>query len=323
MMLTWLTVSIYDAPRLLAMTSRIVAVAMAASGLLAITSIRFDLSEYLRPFWTTDAAGAFSVAANAAALGRYGGIFNQPAEAGALYSIAGLAAVYVWRDQLPKLAVIASLIVIGGLISVSKIFILGGLPLILVYWMSTQRRGRKVGLVLGLVLLAVGIVQSGVFSGWRGTNYLARLLDPQGGAIGFYTAGRFESGSTVSQVIAEVLKVSPVVGVGAGGWNVAYDSALVESLVVAGVIGMAMYAITLIAVFLIARKIVDAHLRRFAYLFAILLVGAAAGFSPLTGNRVAAVAWLFIALLLLCSRLSREPETSSLQSRSGALKPAK
>lgn len=312
MTLIWSVVPIDQAPKLLATVSRIAAVAMAVNGVLAIISIRVDLRDYLRPFWSNAAAEGLTVAELAAQLGRYSGIFNQPAEAGALYGIAGLAAVYVWKDRPLRLALVVGLITVGGLLSVSKVFILGGLPLILFYWMWAQRKGKKIGLIVGLVLLAVGVVQSGLFGEWSGANFLARLINPAGGVLGFYTAGRFESGSNVFQVIAEVLAISPMTGIGAGGWLVPYDGALAESLVTAGILGLILYGVTLIAVFIVASKIAEPHLRRFAYLFAIVLVGAAAGFSPLTGSRVATITWLFIALLVLCKDQSRNLQTRTL-----------
>lgn len=300
MLIVWSVVPKLDAPLLLATVSRLVAVAMALNGLLAIVNIRVDLSLYLRPFWSTTSSDVLSVAERAAQLGRYGGIFNQPAEAGALYGVAGLAAIYSWRRRPALLALLMGLITVGGLLSVSKVFILGGLPLILFYWLKTQKKGRKVGLVVGVVVLAFGILQSGLFAAWSGTQYLARLLDPQGGFLSFYTSGRTGADSGVSQVVTEVLHTSPLVGMGAGGWLIAYDSAIAESMAMGGILGLGLYVAVLVAVLGLSRRFDDGDLRLFSLLFGILLIGSAIGFSPLTANRVSTIVWIFVALFVLC-----------------------
>ncbi|MGC5381756.1 hypothetical protein ACPXB1_25105 [Micromonospora sp. DT68] len=69
-----------------------------------------------------------SVADRAEQLGRYSGMFNQPAEAGLLYSVALIAAVYLYRSQPVRLAVVSLILAIGGALCVSKVALLVGLP---------------------------------------------------------------------------------------------------------------------------------------------------------------------------------------------------
>ena len=316
MLLIWSVVPTPSAEPLLASVSRIISISMAANGALAIISTRTDLTPLLRPFWTTGGEGV-TTAELAASMGRYGGIFNQPAEAGALYGIAGIAAIYVWKSRPLWLALILTLITLGGLISVSKVFILGGLPLIVFYWLWSQRSGRKVGLLFGMSLLALGVVQSGVFSQWTGFNYLVRLINPtgSGGALGFYTAGRFESGSALSGVVGSILALSPISGVGAGGWEVPYDSAITESLVVAGLLGLVLYGVVIVGIFGLARKTINRHRQMFIFLFGIVTLAGSLGFSPLTANRVSTVSWLLITLFVLCAREDRRHVPSVLTTR--------
>ena len=128
MLLVWGTVRPAAASGLLNTASRLIAVAMAVNGILAIAMTRVDLAPYLRRFWAVGSDG-FTVAANAATLGRVSGVFNQPAEAGLAYGIAGLAACYVWRERPGRLYLVLIPIILGGLLSVSKVFIFGGLPM--------------------------------------------------------------------------------------------------------------------------------------------------------------------------------------------------
>lgn len=305
MLLIWVAVQASDAGRLLITACKVIAVAMAANGVISIIATRADISPLMRPFWASASGG--SVAELAAQLGRYSGIFNQPAEAGALYGIAGIAAIYAWKQRPILLAVVIGLITVGGLISVSKIFVLGGLPFVLAYWLWTQRT-RAAAVVFAVFIAVLGVVQSGLLDGWIGFNYLARLINPEGdgGLIAFYTAGRISEGSTFTNLVETALAYSPVTGVGAGGWVVPYDGAVAEALVVGGIIGLILYGTVIAGMFTLARRGVANETRLFAFLFAVITAGACLGFSPLTANRVSTVVWLLIALLVVARRSTED-----------------
>lgn len=296
---TWVTSS--DAQAVLKLVCKMLAVIMAANGVLAVISTRVDISDALRPFWTAG-GGEFTVAENAAALGRFTGIFNQPAEAGILYGLAGIAAIYVWRNR-PVLAVaLVCFIALGGLISVSKVFIFGGLPAIVIAWFGGQRRPSMLVGAAAFAVAVVGVIQSGLLSEWTGANYLARLFGGSDGEfLNLYSAGRFSAESTLTEVSSAVLAYSPVSGVGAAGWTVPYDGAIAESLIVGGLIGTALYMVVLIRLFVVAKR-QSKSLRLFALLFAFIVVSGAFGFSPLTANRVSTITWMLIALLVVHSR---------------------
>jgi len=302
MLLIWSIVPPQRAESLLQTASRIISLIMAANGALAIISTRVDITKILRPFWTAGNEMT-SVAQNASTMGRYSGILNQPVEAGTLYGFAAIAAIYVWRRRPLRLAIVLSLIILGGLISVSKIFVLGALPLMIFYWVWSLRGSRRLGLVLGGALFVFGALQSALFNQWSGFSYLERLFKPVNwySAIELYTAGRLGSDSGISQVVKEVLSINPLSGVGAGGWLIPYDGAVTEALVVGGVAGLALYGAIIVGVFVLARSIVERNLRMLATLFGSLLICGSLGFSPLTANRVSSAAWLIISLLVLCS----------------------
>ncbi|QCR19028.1 hypothetical protein [Agrococcus sp. SGAir0287] len=272
-----------------------VAVGAAANAVLAMIGVVVDLSPLLRPFWTGD--GSDSVAVLAAELGRLGGVFNQPVEAGIVYGIGGLCAVYVWRERPVLLATLVAIITIGGLLSVSKAFILGAMPFVLLAWLWSQRGHRRVVALLVGLLALLAVLQSGLVERWAGFDYLTRLLDPSGGLLDFYSAGRFAERSTFSEVVDAALAHSPLVGVGPGGWAVAYDGAVAEALVVAGVLGLALYAATMLGILSLART--GGEEGRFALLLGIVVLGGCLGFSPLTANRVATIVWVLAALLVL------------------------
>lgn len=303
MLIIWTWVPVTAARSVLNLFGKLLASIMAANGLLAIIATRIDISSLLRPFWSSSTTDT-TTAQLAEAMGRYGGIFNQPAEAGIAYSLAGIAAIYVWKNRPALLALLLVLISIGGLICVSKVFVLGGLPVIIIYWMIAQRGGRRLATIFALALVGLGVLQSGLLGQWTGFNYLARLINPDsdGGALAFYTAGRLATNSTYSTVISDALGYSPVVGVGAGGWAVPYDGAIPEALVVGGIFGLILYGVVVVGIFTLARKGAPKPVRQFAFFFAVVVAGGSFGISPLTANRVGTLIWIMAALLVLVRR---------------------
>lgn len=303
MLLIWSVVPMQDAERLLVRFSKIVAIAMGINGGLAIASTFADLSPFLRPFWSTEDALS-TTAGLAAELGRYSGIFNQPAEAGALYGLGGIAAIYAWKNRPVLVALLLALMAIGGLISVSKIFIFGGLPVIVLFWFWSQRGGRKLAAFFGLGLIAAGVVQSGLLAQWTGLNYLGRLfVTADQDFLNLYAAGRFEDDSKFNQVVQAAVEFNALTGAGVAGWKVPYDGAIAEFLVIGGAIGLAMLVFVFFGMFALQAELKGAGITRmFAFLLLVLSAGASLGFSPLTANRVGTVSWVMIALLVLVAR---------------------
>ncbi|MGO1544574.1 MAG: O-antigen ligase family protein [Gulosibacter sp.] len=300
MLLIWAAIPIDDAESMFLLVLKIVAVAMAFNGALAIMSTWLELSPILQPFW--GGSGEFYVAANSEQMGRYTGIFNQPAEAGALYGIAGLATVYAWRHRMLWQLLLITLISLGGLLSVSKIFVLGALPIVLIYWIWSQRGHRKLTLLVGLVTMIFTILMSGILANWTGAEYLGRLFETQdGGLLDLYSAGRFTEDSMFNTVVAEALRVNPISGVGASGWQAPYDGFIAEALVVGGIVGLLCQLAVLAGLFWLSWRLAGRE-RIFAFLFAVLTVGAGLGFAPLTANRVSTISWLIIALLVLIAQ---------------------
>lgn len=307
MLLIWAVVPDEDAEGLLVRACKIVAVAMAANGLIALLATVLDLTAVLRPFWANENV-VTTTSDLAAQMGRFSGIFNQPAEAGALYGIAGIAAIYAWTHRPLLVAFLVTLITLGGLVSVSKIFLFGGLPAIVVYWFWSQRGHRKVSGLLGFALIAGGLIGSGLLDEWTGADFLGRLFEATDQSLfSLYSAGRFERDSTFFTVVDQALAYNPISGVGAAGWRTPYDGAIAEALVVGGLLGLLMYGFVIAAMFTTPRKL-SGSTRWFAFLLAALTLGGSLGFSPLTANRVSTVTWLLISLLVLVARSRSQPD---------------
>lgn len=295
---TLATVKRNSASRSLLQIGAIIVWLTVGNALVAIVSSVAPLDAILRPFWSQESATT-TVAENAQQLGRFSGIFGQPAEAGLVYGIAGLIAVLVYNRRAGVLIPVLAAIFSGGALCVSKVFLIVGAPLILGFvWASYRLVGRL--LALGAALGTIAIIwYSGFLQEWHGFGYLVRLIEVPNGMslLEFYTAGRWNGGSPMSSVIRVVMSNSPLSGYGLGGLQVAYDSAWTEMLVLGGVLGIIGFAFTLVVQFHITRRILDDRVRLFASLFWVLIVGASFGIPSLTANRVSTIAWVIFALL--------------------------
>lgn len=295
MALVWMSVPPADTERALRAVAVCVVWACAVNGGVALLNTRIDLSAVLRPFWSAETVG-YTTAQNALELGRFGGVFNQPAEAGVAYGVAGLLAVWLYHERPTYLLLVLTPIVLGGMLVASKVFIFGGIPVVVAYalWVSPPAKSLRLFVVAFIVL---GFIQSGVFGDF---NYMLRRLvpDDQSRLIEFYTAGRWNAESPLRSVTSAALDIAPLTGVGAAGWDVAYDSGWTEAIVVAGLLGAACQASVFLMLFALAARTRDTDRRRLTFALAIFLLGAQFGIGALTANRVATLIWLVVPLLV-------------------------
>ncbi len=289
-----------DPARMLRAVCTVTVVAMGANALLAVSSaagVENDLLAQFRLFGDGE-----SVADRAEQLGRFSGIFNQPAEAGVLYSVAVLAALYLYQRQVGKLAIALLLLSVGGVLSVSKIFLLVGAPIGIAYVILATGRKQRLS-AAAAASIAAWFTADAYLDQWDGQRFAMRLLPGSGGSddqLGLYTAGRVGGESSLQQAVDVMTALSPASGMGFGGLRVAYDNGWVEALVVAGVIGVILHTAVLTALavgWLRARS----HRPESAFTGALILVliCASTGLPALTANRCATVVWLLLGLLLL------------------------
>lgn len=294
----------------------------AINGAVALVQTRVDLTSVLRPFWAASdpMTGEPTVSELAATLGRYSGIFNQPAEAGMLYGIAGLCLIYVYAERPRMLYPALTWVVVGGILSVSKVFLLVGAPIIL--WQIWGRANGKVLAAVTAMIAAVGLAQSRVVE-WAGLDYLLRLFAPgqiEGTSlVALYTAGRFGSDSTLRAVVAETLSREPLFGFGATGLRVPYDNAWVEAAVVAGLVGAICYTIVLVIWAYVANQL-SGREGALAWGLVLLAAGSSLGVPALTANRAGMLLWAVMVLLMLevAHQERSHPETLSRHGFSAA-----
>ncbi|REE03776.1 hypothetical protein [Citricoccus muralis] len=296
----------------LRMAAAVVTIASTANAVLAIaTSISPSLALSLQGFWTGGDT-AVSVAENSMIMGRYSGIFGQPAEAGVMYSLAVILAVWRFSRHPILMYILLSVLTVGGILTVSKIFILVGLPIVLLLLWLLNRGAARSGLVLAAVMAVSLVALSGFLQQWDGFSYFSRLFEFQEGqsAVALYTANRWDEGSFTLQTIGFVLSASPLIGMGLGGLAVPYDSQWTESIVMGGIFATTGIALTLFVLLRGMLKIADRSLRLTALAFWAVLIGGSFGLPVLTGNRIATVTWVVVALFLVVANAQQDEDAA-------------
>lgn len=283
---------------------------LSLNALLAGSSQFLGLSPFLGRFWGAGESATQSVAYQAAQLGRFTGIFNQPFEAGMAYSIALLAWVFLHRVRSgpATLRWIALLpVTIGGLYSISKVFILVGVPLAFLYMAVGATKLRSRWLFLSFLSLAGGGALWVLWlMGWSGLPHLARFLSPQaaGTRIALFSAGRLGADGELPRSFGYVWEWSPLTGFGTAPAPWPLDSQYLQFWYYGGLVGLLALAVLSAGVYVAYRDMpflevaVRIQERQLMFLFVWALVAlAAVGGPALTGNRISVMLWTLVGLL--------------------------
>lgn len=125
-------------------------------------------------------------------VGRNSGIFNQPLEAGLFYSVALFSFVHVWRWSgwsrwLMTLCLVG--ILVGGVLTLSKNFLLLGIGLAIVYSLMIGALSGRVAILIGIPLVIFAPAATYQIN----ANYFDSLdrLYRDGGWLAAISAGRF------------------------------------------------------------------------------------------------------------------------------------
>jgi hypothetical protein len=250
-----------------------------------------------------------SVASNAMTNGRYTGIFNQPMEAGIAYTIGLFAWLYLAENKFIDIRIKSTLslilMVVGGLFTVSKVFLIGGLGLFIVGAILIKNvRSRIIRLSLLFTLLGFPAYNY-LLNTWDGINYLFRFFDKnsyQQGFINLITAGRY-GGSNAQQgdFFSKIWESSPVYGEGLGSQRVV-DSGFFHFFADGGIIGLVFYLLIIITICYSIIKFTYytkfSSETKFFVGITILIIVASFGAPVFTLNRSSVIVWLFLGLLL-------------------------
>jgi hypothetical protein len=303
---TWFWTLSADGADLIAAVAPVIVAAMIVNTAISLAQVatrNVAIVSFLPRFW--DSSGSTgSVAVVAAGNGRFTGIFDQPAEAGIAYGVALFCLIWLTRRRAVNPVVItvcAVMLITGGAVTLSKVFLLGGVPIAVLTILRGRSRVRVAawGALAGAGLwLAAG---AGILPAWSGLTAIRGYAQPAGSLTAQYSAGRYGAGGSLGPVVSDVMRASPLSGFGAGALSVAYDSLWIEVLVVSGILGLIFAAAT---VALLAfrwvglRPSLEPPEWHLAGGTLALAIGSSLGIPSLTANRAATLLWLVIGVLI-------------------------
>lgn len=274
------------------------------NGLIATLQSVGYLHGFVDPFLPEPTARG-TVSSRAMSGGRYGGIFNQPFEAGIGYTI-GLLAMLALLPTVSGWARVGlwlagALLFVGGLVSGSKAFFpLGVVVATATVAPDVMRRGRRTGLGVLVGLFVIGVV-TGARLGMDRIGRFLRAFGDDASLLRVYTGGRFGAGglqSSLREGIGDVLSRSPFLGNGLGSSQTPIDIGLLEVLYQGGVFGVLVWSLTIVLMALIIRRIhVDEQRKTVMVIFVFLLLASVGGPS-FTADRAATLFWILWGLSL-------------------------
>ena len=239
--------------------------------------------------------------------GRFGGIFNHPAEAAMATTLALFVLPEAWKDGGRDWAVglLLPLLVLGGLLSFSKTVLFLGFPLAFLYLGMEHRRAvvfsRRALLLLGAwsgaaVLGIVTVLTRAGITMETFASLVSITTVGDGGVVGTATGGRFSAGDTgsVAWAFAQVFDRSPLLGLGFGTF-LAYDSMYLVAFAYAGLVGLVAYGGLLAALAARVKRAARPRTLGFTLLFVAL---AGLGIPTFTSVRVGVLLTVFVCLLL-------------------------
>lgn len=338
----------YSAQRILSTASRVLVAAMSVNAVVGLAGALWGLESmpWLRRFWAADGTSTY-VAELAEQMGRYSGVFNQPAEAGIAYTLAALSLAYLQKRELvaaPWAQLAWVLIVVGGMLTLSKVFV-GGLVLALLLVLAYRVHVVSTAVAaLGTVAAMVAATAAGWFSTWGAStmaSWYRYSIEVGDSPLYTLTAGRFGtpgtdgppsiavpmvpaegSGGTgaesadvallpagTGELVRTMIEEHPVLGVGARGLQVAYDSAWSEAVVVGGLVGLGLIITAHLLIIgssvIRVRHLGSVHALLLGAVVVLLLAGSM-GMPALTGNRESTLMWIWIVVLGFAGRFRRE-----------------
>lgn len=269
----------------------------------------YTLMPWVDIFWTRGDEEGTAVATNALSNERYTGLFNQPTEAGICYSLALLSLAYLARlrrrNHAVLITVAAAVLIIGGVLAVSKVVLFGGVPLFFLFMLTDRVRRARFLLATGGVLAVVIAVAGSDLAKYVVGTIAFRTLFAESLDTTTLSGGRLGSGGTLATVADQVSASHPWFGLGAGGVAAPYDSSWIEAMATTGTVG----SVLLGAVFLglairwvALRPVQEAPESMLGLCVVILVAGASMGMPSLTGNKVSTLLWILLTCLLMTPR---------------------
>lgn len=301
----------HDAQRMLVKVCDLLVIILATNGLLTIVQVTTGISFFFQPFLPPpDAVTGLTLWDRSLTMGRYIGLFSSPFEAGITYSLGLFGWLYAAKVKKRKNIfnrVLLVLMIVGGILTVSKAFLLG-LFIFIVYLLTDYKRAKPVFdwrliLLVPLVLVLADIV----VEQWAGLAFFLRLFSFEERSLSdlyvLFSAGRYGiSDSDVWIRVATVFREMPFCGFGLGNRTIT-DSAYLYTLWHGGLVALVIQLFVLFVLVWYGIKCFKyIEEAKFMTILMVYVAIANLGAPVLTKNRFATVVWVIICLLMVIVR---------------------
>lgn len=266
-------------------------------------------------FWRGDTA------LKAASMNRYSGVFNQPGEAGLAYSLGLLGWCYisVYEHIGFKRIIFLIGLIFGGLVTVSKVFLFGGIPLML-WWIIKDANVRKHMFKIFVIGALISIAPASfILNSWGGLDYLLRFFKTGNGqsTISLLSAGRYGENGQQSEYFKTIFDTNPIYGLGLGQVQTV-DSQYFQFYAHGGIYALISFSLFLILLLYLTMKYksTSSESSFFKSLIFLIIVGGL-GIPVLTVNRSSLLLWIMLCLVLRTK--NQESSSLSIKSQSNVL----
>lgn len=281
---------------------------LATNSLMIIIQVTTGASFFFEPFMPpANSLTGLTVWQHSLNMGRYIGLFSTPFEAGITYTLGIFSWLYAAnlrkRNSIFR-QMFLLLMIIGGVLTVSKAFLLG-LFIFIVYLLTDYKRSKIIINWRLILIVPLAVFITDILVGqWKGLDYFLRLFSFERrhplDLISLYSAGRYGAvDSWVSSSFICVLRESPLCGFGLGNRTVV-DSAYLYAFWHGGIVGL---VIQLSILFILGwngiRNFKYCEEGKFLTVLTVYVVIANLGAPVLTKNKFATVFWVIVSLLFM------------------------
>ena len=234
-------------------------------------------ADYFLGLYVKSDGGGYRTATNS--MGRYMGVFNLPMESGMAYSMGLLTWLYNYLKKNRKNFLFEGLlflaILIGGIASVSKVFLIVGILLfVAVFFMIGSFKKKLLFLIFGTI--SIMLVVPLISSGWHGLSILESqfIKITSNFSLNNITAGRLGSGSGIYSWVLNQDTASLLFGNGFTQGDLLHlDSEYMQILYQGGLVSLLLYLVIIVKLFIRCLSLGKALYAEKIMLLALLLLG--------------------------------------------------
>ena len=232
--------------------------------------------------------------------GKFAGVFNQTFIVGFVYSLGLLIWVYLYKNNQEyslKTPIFLILILIGGVMSFSKVFLVIGAPLFLI--LLGFKRSLIFFIFIIFAFFSMLLIYPNLFelvSDYKAMNYIFRLLTGfSGDFLNIYTSSRLGSDSAVIEGIIYIISSKPLFGFGYGSIETS-DFSFYEIVSLGGLMGLFAYTFLLLILITPIFNLRSLRDKYFYGLFLSLTYISSLAAPIFTANRVSILIWFIIVM---------------------------